>query len=353
MKKVLILLSFLLCFGIIFGQSRPVDIVSVLPKGYVKNGSVDYTALLQQFINENSNVIFPDFPILINDTGLKLKSNSSYRFGKNSKLLMKPSSKSGYNMLDCNGKENITIINPVLVGDRKLHQGNTGEWGFGISIRGAKNISVDGAKIYDCFGDGIYIGRLNQLISDNITISNAFVSNSRRNGISITSGTNIKVLSSTFQKSNGKGPSSGIDIEPNNAQDELKNIELTNIKTIDNENWGLLINLVNLRKDNSLDKKISISIDNLIDSGSKYGMSFWLNRKNNYSKNITGSIIVNNLKLMNSSADPIKFYDTYDNDITLIFNGIRVDSKNYEKLKNTIRSYQKESKIKFNKIENN
>lgn len=353
MKKILIFFLLLCYSNIIFSQSLPVEMVSVLPRGFVKNGSVDYTQLIQKFINENNNVIFPDFPILINDSGLKLKSNSTYRFGKNSKLIMKPSDKTGYNMLDCNGKENITITNPVLVGDRNLHKGNTGEWGFGISIRGARNVTVNGAKIYDCFGDGIYIGRLNQSISDNITISNAFVSNSRRNGISITSGTNIKVISSTFQKSNGKGPSSGIDIEPNNAQDELKNIELRNIQTINNENWGLLINLVNLRKDNSVDKRISISIDNLIDSGSKYGMSFWLNRKNNYSKNIKGNITINNLKLMNSIADPIKFYDTYDNDINLTFNGIRVDSENYQKLKNSIRSYQKESKIKFNKIESN
>lgn len=350
MKKLLIVSLIFTCTLFIFGQTKYLDLTTVLPKGYVTNATVDYTLVLQKAINDNGDILFPDFPVLINDNGLKLKSNCTYKFQANSKLILKTSVKPGYSLLDCNSKENITILNPVLVGDKKTHVGTKGEWGFGISIRGSKNIRVENAKIYDCFGDGIYIGQLNNKISDQIVILNSLVSNSRRNGLSITSGTNIKISNSKFLNSSGKGPSSGIDIEPNSSQDELKGIVLENVFTGGNENWGLLLNLVNLRKDNSLNKDISITINNFSDSKSKYGMSFWLNRKNNYSKNISGNIVLNNISLYNNTAEPIKYYDTNDNTINLSVNNLSVDSKSYDKLESSVQSYKKDNRIQFKQL---
>lgn len=350
MRKLLTVFLFLIHVSFVFSQVRYFDLTNVLPKGYVMNGSVDYTAVLQKAIDQSGDITFPNFSILINDNGLKLKSGCSYTFQANSKLILKPSSKSGYNMLDCNNKENITITNAVLVGDKNTHLGKQGEWGFGISVRGARNIIINKAKIYDCYGDGIYIGRLNNKISDNITIINTLVTNSRRNGLSITSGMNIKVYNSKFINSSGKGPSSGIDIEPNNAQDELKNIIISDVSTSNNENWGLLLNLVNLRKDNSINKNISISIINFSDNRSKYGMSMWLNRKNKYSRNISGTISLNNISLLNNTEEPIKYYSTSDNAINVSVNQLTVDSKSYKKLQNSISSYQTDQRIKFKQL---
>ncbi len=353
MKKLCV---FLVVFSVslyCFSQVAYFDLTKILPQGYVTNGTVDYTAFLQMAINQNKNILFPNFPVGINDSGLKLKSNSTYKFSENSSIILLPSSKSGYNILNCNGKENITILNPSLNGDKTAHLGTVGEWGFGISIRGSKNIKIDGGKISNCFGDGIYIGRLNNVVSDQISITNTSVSNSRRNGLSLTAGTNITISNCKFLNSKGKGPSSGIDIEPNSSQDELKQILLENIYTANNENWGLLLNLVNLRKDNSIDKNISISVDGFSDNGSKYGMSFWLNRKNNYSKNIYGDITLSNVSLANNTEDPIKFYNTNDNMINLSVNKITVNSKNYDKLLDNVRSYMGNQKIKFNQLNKN
>ncbi len=350
MRKFLTVFMFLISVSLIFAQIKYFDLTTVLPTGYVKDGSVDYTEVLQKAIDKSGDITFPNFPVLINDNGLKLKSGCSYTFKANSKLILKPSVKSGYNMLDCNNKENITITNAVLVGDKSTHLSKQGEWGFGISVRGAKNITINRAKIYDCYGDGIYVGRLNNKISDNITITNTLVSNSLRNGLSITSGTNIKVYHSKFMNSSGKGPSSGIDIEPNNAQDELKNIIISDVFTANNENWGLLLNLVNLRKDNAVNKNISISINNFSDNKSKYGMSMWLNRKNSYSRNISGTITLNNISLLNNTEEPIKYYSTNDNTINVSINHLTVDSKSYKKLQNSINNYQSDQRIKFKQL---
>ncbi len=43
------------------------DLTGYLPQGYSKNGDTDYTSYIQQGINENSAIIMPDFPILINE----------------------------------------------------------------------------------------------------------------------------------------------------------------------------------------------------------------------------------------------------------------------------------------------
>ncbi len=54
-------------------------IEKALPVGYVKNGTVDYTSYIQTAINNNSNLVFPAFPILINDKGLNIGSNKVIR----------------------------------------------------------------------------------------------------------------------------------------------------------------------------------------------------------------------------------------------------------------------------------
>src|ERR1700758_4716525 len=47
-------------------------ITSSLPANYVKNGSVDYTSFIQGALDKYSKVIFPDFPVLINESGLTI-----------------------------------------------------------------------------------------------------------------------------------------------------------------------------------------------------------------------------------------------------------------------------------------
>src|SRR5690606_19325967 len=42
-----------------------IKIENFLPKNYVKDGTVDYTNYLQKVLNENKNVVFPNFPIRI------------------------------------------------------------------------------------------------------------------------------------------------------------------------------------------------------------------------------------------------------------------------------------------------
>lgn len=239
-----------------------------LPAGYVKNGTVDYTTYLQKAINYHEELIFPNFPILINDQGLQIPSHRKILFLPGSKLVLKPSDKGSYRIIYIKNKSDIVLYNPVIEGDRYGHVGEEGEWGMGISIYSSDNIQIYNADISNCWGDGIYIGQSSIMPPpSNITIVDAYCHNNRRNGITVTSGIDIKLINPITIKSNGVLPMAGIDIEPNNHEAVLKNILIKNPFTANNPGKGIQIGLGRLIERGI--KPVTIEISNHNDIGSK------------------------------------------------------------------------------------
>lgn len=285
------------------------DLVKTLPVGYVENGSVDYTNYIQKGIDENRNVQMPNFPILINEKGLKVKSDSRIVFKNKSVLLMTPNGLSNYAIILINNVNNVVIQSSVIVGERDQHKGTTGEWGMGIFITDSKNIQIFSSTISNCWGDGIYIGGGEVNANENITITDAKIDNCRRNGISITNGKNIKILNSTISNTNGTSPMAAIDIEPNNDKSTIEQILISNVTTLNNGNYGILIALGALPAIES--KSATIKIDNHIDKNSKnafYLAGFRGDHKNK--KSLIGSIEVNNPKWYNNKKTLVG--DLYD-----------------------------------------
>lgn len=252
------------------------DLTESLPKNYVQDGSADYTDYLQKGILANKNVMFPDFPVLINDKGLDVISNSVINFQDNSKIILQTSNKETYEMLRLHQVENVTIYNAHLVGDREKHIGSTGEWGMGIAIRSSKNINVINSRIEKCWGDGIYVGQIwvretgkkAKLleISSNINIYNTIADYNRRNGLSIVAVNGINVISSLFSNSIGTFPKAGIDIEPG----DVDNVSILNTNTYNNGARGIDIMLRSIAKNKI--KKINVEIQNHKDLSSAIGI---------------------------------------------------------------------------------
>lgn len=240
------------------------DLTNSLPQNYSKTGNTDYTNYIQKGLNEHDTVLFPNFSVWVNAKGLSLKSNSVIIFQKYSKLLMLPNSNSAYNILGIIDKKNIVIFFPTIVGDRIVHESNCGEWGMGIAINRSSNIKIIHPIISNCWGDGIYIR------GDDVQIITPILDNNRRNGISITDGSEINISSPLISNTNGTSPSSGIDIEPNYKSDEINNIVISNPITYNNENSGILIllfKILNLNK-----KNINIKIFDPVDSSCISGL---------------------------------------------------------------------------------
>jgi hypothetical protein len=275
------------------------DLTKSLPSGFARDGSVDYTDYLQNGINSNQNVIFPDFPVLVNPKGLSLKSNTTVVFAKNSKLISSPASTGSYQIIRIHNLNNVKLYYPNIVGDRNGHIGSTGEWGMGISIRGGGGIEVYNANVSNCWGDGIYLADGVK----NVTLNCPYVDNNRRNGISIVSANGVKVTNAVASNTNGSQPMAGIDIEPNRNSDVIDNISVQDPVTYNNKMQGILFVLKSLA--GPVDKNVNIDIVNHKDIGSSYGMGFYNGSKKQGALPVKGNIHIVNPDWSGSKQSPI------------------------------------------------
>lgn len=217
---------------------------TALPAGYVKDGTVDYTSYIQTAINNNSNLVFPGFPLLINDKGLIIGSNRVITFLTGSKLILQATSATYYNVLKMSSVANVTLYNPVIVGDRYKHIGTTGEAGSGIGIRASSYITIYSPNISECWADGIYIGQLNATANcSNITIKDAILKKNRRTGITVVSVDGLTLDNCYAGYSDGVQPMCGINFETNNSACVMKAISILGAKTEYNSGNGIQIGL--------------------------------------------------------------------------------------------------------------
>ena len=308
-----------------------------LPRNFVRDGSIDYTSFIQIALIKNPNIVFPDFPVLINDSGFEIPSDRTLTFLKGSELRMKPSSKRGYDMLKMRNAHNVKLINPVLIGDRYRHLGREGEWGMGISINGGSNITVLDPIVREMWGDGIYIGPQNGVIPRNITIKNAILTYNRRDGISIIAVDGLLLDSPYAAFSNGTLPMGGIVIEPDNNSDEIKNVLIVNPRTQENVGTGILVDFGNLMGGGQ--KKVSVTVLNHYDLKSKRGVKA-MSRVSDGTSTIKGDLKFVNPRWYNNSETAIFTILFGLNDVRLtIENPLIRDSNNSQLSKKETLNY--------------
>ncbi|HEY1005867.1 MAG TPA: right-handed parallel beta-helix repeat-containing protein, partial [Sphingobacteriaceae bacterium] len=230
-----------------------------LPSGYVKDGSEDYTAFIQQAIVNHDRIIFPAFPLKINEIGLRIPSDKTIIFPKGSELRLASTDKGKYAIIDIRNARNVELVGPVVVGDRDKHIGSGGEWGMGINIVSSENVRVYNARVTKCWGDGIYVaGSSERGPSRNIRIVNAYCRDNRRNGISVISADGLDLISPYSGYNEGIDPQCGIDIEPNKPGDRIRNIRIVDARTEYNPGAGISIGINKLY--GSGDQQVSVDI---------------------------------------------------------------------------------------------
>ncbi|MDB5013431.1 MAG: right-handed parallel beta-helix repeat-containing protein [Daejeonella sp.] len=239
-----------------------------LPEGYVTDGSKDYTSVIQKVLDKYSDIVFPSFPLLVNDKGLEVRSNQSIVFLKGSEIRLEPTHLGTYDIISLEGVENVTLYDPVVIGDRYDHKGDDGEGGIGIAIRGSTNITVHNPNVRACWGDGMYIGQVNsQGHCKNIVINNAFLKRNRRDGISIISVIGLRLESLYAGYSSGTAPSCGINFEANNPESVMKDIVITDPVTMRNEGNGIQMGVMRMLGQG--DRSIDVTIINHRDFDSR------------------------------------------------------------------------------------
>jgi hypothetical protein len=290
---------------------------TLLPKGYVKDGTVDYTDYIQKAIDGNSKVMMPDFPLMT--SGIFAQSNSQIYFQKNSSLILKPTANVRYQIISLHGVENVKIYNPRLVGDRDKHLDSKGEWGFGIDIRGSRNIDVFNANISDCWGDGIVLVKTMRNIrpgitkqeifsTENINIIGGIINNVRRNGITIAGGKDIVIKDLLIANINGTNPMAGIDIEPDDSNNILENINIEIVK-INNANVGIDLHLGQYGNQN-IAKTVTVSCSNISVENANSGIYIAGYKAKPNIKEMTGYFKVDNF-VTNNVAKPFEKRDQF------------------------------------------
>lgn len=117
----------------------------------------------------------------------------------------------------------------------------SGEYRHGVYIGGCTNVVINSLVVKDTGGDGFYIGpgATNLENSSLITLNNCVSDNARRNGLSITAAYDVWVNGGEYKNTIGTQPGYGIDLEPNNSDNALYNINISNVSTSNNEHGSI------------------------------------------------------------------------------------------------------------------
>jgi parallel beta-helix repeat protein len=193
------------------------------------NGSDDTSALNASLSAAGSGICHVSTPGVYHINPMAVDGKFGLSLNAGNTLLMDPgvilqcltqSGTGNYAMIGCEAN-NTAVVGGEVIGDRAARNlptfidgsGTDLEVGMGIEFADASGYIALGTNYHDHCCDGIFITNK----AANGTISDCVCNNNRRNGLSVTDGTNWTIQYSSFTNSNGNDPQCGIDMEPNSG----------------------------------------------------------------------------------------------------------------------------------------
>lgn len=139
------------------------------------------------------------------------------------------------------------------------------EWRNVIMLRSCAEVKITGLTLADSGGDGIYLGASKPGVPcSDVTIQNVVCDNNYRQGISVISARNLLIENCILKNTSGTAPESGIDFEPNAANEELTNCVMRNCVSENNKGRGFLFALPHLQPESA---PLSIRLENCRSNG--------------------------------------------------------------------------------------
>ena len=139
------------------------------------------------------------------------------------------------------------------------------EWRHAIALLSCHKVCVENLKIVDSGGDGIYLGQQGRVPAcTDVTIRNMKLSRHNRQGISVISADRLLIENCVMENTCGTPPMAGIDFEPNNFHQMLRDITVRNCVVRGNYGAGFDFSVGNL---NVSSPDISITLENCRSEG--------------------------------------------------------------------------------------
>lgn len=149
-----------------------------------------------------------------------------------------------------------------ITGERNIHIGTGGEWGFGVAAFSCSGWEVSGLEVGGCWGDGIYVGSGTPEESRDFLIDSVKIRDCRRNGISVVHGSDGRIRRVDISGINGTAPFGGIDLEPDDHNRPNRNITISDGRIGGDLHVGIYATVANE----------NIAISNMDLSGSNSGI---------------------------------------------------------------------------------
>ena len=268
------------------------------------DGVTNDTDALIEIFKLGGNIIIPKGEYRIDATSdLKVASNSQIIFQKGAKFKLLPHNETNYALLKIDNVDNVTIVEPMLDGNKSKNSATTGEWGHGIEIIHAENITIISPNIKNVWGDGIYIGygyySASLKRTKTISITSAIIDGARRNGVSVCGGDGITIDGLAVSNIVGTNPQAGIDIEPEGEGGIEVDLGKVTISGVNAENCSTGVELL-LNKLANKGLTTNITINGLLTYDCSTGMTI-----RQLSGDLGGSIELNNPRFIKTRMGAI------------------------------------------------
>jgi polygalacturonase len=161
------------------------------------------------------------------DIYISLKSNLTLQFEHGAIIKALPSSSAKYAILALRGISNVRIVGQgAILGDRDGHTGHPvggslGEWGSGIHLNPATNVTMSDVVVANCWGDGVLIEDAG---NGSVSMHGMAISRCRRNGLSVTGVNALSVSGCAFSNIFGTAPNCGIDLETDRPDETIEGV---------------------------------------------------------------------------------------------------------------------------------
>ena len=216
------------CKAATVSRQRGGTCIDVRARGAKGDGISDDTSSFQQAIDalpdDGGTVHVPAGNYAIDATrNIRLRSRMHLELAAGAALVAIANAADRAYVVLIQDATDVEVSGGSIRGERARHLGSTGEWGHGLTVRGASRVSIHDIRISDCWGDGISIGanpsRPGRPVapSEDVVVSRVACTGNRRQGLTIGRSRRVQVLDSEFSNTYGTPPAAGIDVEPDSG----------------------------------------------------------------------------------------------------------------------------------------